>query len=166
MLSKKVEKALNDQIAKEAYASNSYLSMASWCETQGLKGVAFFFYAQSDEERQHMLKLVKYINQTGGHALIQAIKDSAEQYKSIKDVFELSLQQERDVTQSINELVELTFSSKDYATFHFLQWYVEEQHEEESLFKSILDLINIVGTEEKNLLILDKEIASLRGKAE
>ncbi len=166
MLSKKIEQALNSQIIKEAHASNSYLSMASWCETQGLRGSASFFYAQSDEERQHMLKLVRYINETGGHALIQDIKEPKETYKSIKDVFELSLEQERGVTESINELVELTFSSKDYATFHFLQWYVEEQHEEESLFKSILDLINVAGTQEKNLLFLDKEIAGLRGKTE
>jgi ferritin len=164
MLSKKIETALNDQIAKEANASGSYLSMASWCQTKGLGGATSFFYAQSEEEREHMLKLVKYVNESGGHARVPALKEPPAKYKNIANVFEVSLEQEKAVTKSIHKLVDLTFSAKDYATFNFLQWYVAEQHEEETLFNSILDLINIAGIEGRNLLLVDKEIASIRDK--
>ena len=162
MLSKKIEVALNDQIAKEAYASNSYLSMASWCETKSFKGATGFLYKQSEEERVHMLKLVKYVNAAGGHALVPALKEPLATYKSLEHVFEVSIVQEKGVTKSINDLVELTFSTKDYATFNFLQWYVAEQHEEESLFKTILDIISHGGKDDKNILIVDNEIAKIR----
>lgn len=164
MLNKKIEKELNGQIAREAHASSSYLSMASWCETQGLRGSASFFYTQSQEERVHMLKLVKYVNESRGHALIPALKEPKTEFKSLHEVFELSLEQERDVTKSINHLVELTFSSKDYASFNFLQWYVAEQHEEESLFAAILDLLNLAGKDGRSLLIVDGEIAKMHTK--
>ena len=166
MLILKVESALNDQIAKEGYASNAYLAMASWCDHKGLRGIASFFYTQSEEERAHMLKLVKYVNEAGGHALMSAIKAPILQYKSIKDIFQTSFEQEKDVTKSINQLVELTFGLKDYASYNFLEWYVAEQHEEENLFRSILDLIKIGGDEGTSLLILDMEIPKLRAKKE
>ena len=166
MLSKDIEAALNDQIAKEAYASSSYLAMASWCETKSLRGATAFFYAQSAEERVHMLKLIKYVNEAAGHAIIPALKEPAATYKSIEDVFQLSLNQERDVTKSINKLVELTFSSKDYASFNFLQWYVAEQHEEENLFKTVLDLIKLSGKDNRDLLTLDNEIGRIKDEEE
>lgn len=162
MLNHRVEKALNDQIAKEAYASSSYLAMASWCETQGLRGCTAFFYAQSDEERVHMLKLIKYVNASGGQATIPALDEPKATYKSVNDVFETSLKQEQDVTKSINKLVELAFSVKDHASYNFLQWYVAEQHEEERLFKGILDIIHLGGKDPRSLLLIDKEIAVLR----
>lgn len=159
MLSKKVQEALNHQVAYEAYASSSYLSMASWCETEGLRGSAAFLYGQSDEERGHMLKLVHYVNEAGGHAHVPTIKEPPFTYKSLKNLFEVALEQEQDVTHSINKLVELAFDTKDFATFNFLQWYVAEQHEEEHLFTTILDILEIAGTDGKNLLIADNEIA-------
>ena len=162
MLNKRVEKTLNDQIAKEAYASNSYLAMASWCEQKGLRGCTAFFYGQSDEERQHMLKLIKYVNDSAGEAVIDAITQPKSDYKSIKDIFETSLKQERAVTASINNLVELAFTTKDHATYNFLQWYVSEQHEEESLFKTILDIINLGEEDKQSLLLVDIEIGKIR----
>lgn len=165
MLTKKVEEALNHQIAYEAYASSSYLSMASWCEVQGLRGATAFFYAQSAEERVHMLKIIRYINIAGGHALIPAVKEPANAYKSLKDVVETSLHQEQDVTKQINKLVELSFEAKDFATHHFLQWYVAEQLEEENLFTTILNIIKLGGKDEqRSLLIIDNEIAKIRGE--
>ena len=164
MLSKKIEAALNNQIAQEACASSSYLSMASWCETKGLRGCAGFFHAQSEEERAHMLKLVKYVNEAGGHALIGAVGEPPAHYKSIHHLFEVSLNQEQDVTKSINTLVEMTFSARDYASFNFLQWYVAEQHEEENLFTSILNILELAGKDSKSLIIVDNEIAKLKSE--
>lgn len=166
MLSKKIEQALNEQIAKEAYASNSYLSMASWSETLSLRGCAAFFHAQSEEERVHMLKLFKYVNESGGHAIVPALKEPASKFKDIQESFEISLSQEKEVTASISKLVELTFNSKDYSSFNFLQWYVSEQHEEENLFRTILDLVALAGKEGRNLLILDSEIAKMKETGE
>ena len=156
--------SLNDQIAREAYAASSYLSMASWCATRGLRGCAGFFHAQSEEERVHMLKLVKYVNEAGGHAIIGAVGEPLAHYKSINHLFEVSLGQEQDVTKSINTLVEMTFTARDYASFNFLQWYVAEQHEEENLFTSILNILELAGKDSKSLIIVDNEIAKLKSE--
>ena len=164
MLSEKIEAALNDQIAKEAYASNYYLSMASWCEKTGLRGCSAFMYQQSEEELEHMMKLFRYVNAAGGHSLVSAIKEPPATYKSIAQVFELALEHEINVTKSINKLVELCFSEKDYSSFNFLQWYVAEQHEEEKLFNSILDTVKIAGSDGRGLLLLDNEISKLRAE--
>ena len=164
MVVKKVEDSLNKQVANEAYASSSYLSIASWCDKEGLRGCAAFFYKQSEEEREHMLKLVKYINLVGGHALVSEIKAPPTEYKSVKQVFEMALDQEMDVTKQINKLVEISFAAKDFASFNFLQWYVQEQVEEENLFRTILNIIKIAGDDEKALLFIDNEIARVRGE--
>ena len=164
MIHKKIEEAVNEQIANEAYASSSYLSMASWCEKQGLRGAAGFFYQQSDEERVHMLKMVKYVNEAGGHALVSMIKEPPSSYKSINEAFEIALDQERSVTKQINKLVDLSLETKDYASFHFLQWFVEEQLEEEKLFRLILDVIKLAGKDPRSLLLVDNEIAKIRGE--
>ena len=162
MLSKKIETALNEQMSKEAYASNSYLAMASWCDQEGLRGCAAFMYDQSAEEREHMMKLVRYVTDSGGHARISAVKEPVNDYKSIEDVFKLALEHEIEVTQSINKLVEVSLSVKDYTSFNFLQWFVSEQHEEERLFTSILNLIKITGTDDKGVFFIDREISQLR----
>jgi len=164
MLTKKIETALNNQVANEAYASSSYLSMASWAETKGMRGTAEFFYAQSLEERDHMLKIVKYINEAGGTARIPAVEEPPAKYKSLKHVFETALTQEKGVTKSIHKIVDLAFAAKDFTTQNFLQWFVTEQHEEECLFQSILDLLGLAGAEEKNLFLLDNEIAKIRAQ--
>ena len=162
MLSQKIETALNEQIAKEAYAAHYYLAMASWCEKDGLRGCAGFLYEQSEEELEHMMKLLRYVNAAGGHALVAALKEPPNAYKSISHVFQLALEHEIGVTKSINKLVELCFTQKDYSSFNFLQWYISEQHEEEKLFNSILDVIKIAGTDGKGLLLIDNEISKLR----
>jgi len=166
MLLKKIEDSLNDQIAKEAYASNYYLAMASWAEVNGLRGCADFLYEQSAEERVHMMKLVKFINEAGGHAEAPAIKEPPNTFKSIAEVFQLAFEHEANVTKSISKLVELTFESKDYASFNLLQWYVAEQHEEEKLFRSILDVVKMAGTDHRGLLFIENEIRQIRAKEE
>jgi len=166
MLSSKVESALNEQIVHEAHASSSYLSMASWAEKEGYKGSAKFLYAQHEEEQEHMKKLFRYVNAAGGHARVPALKEPPYNYKSLKDVFETALEQELNVTKSINELVELCLKFKDYSSFNFLQWYVSEQHEEENLFTGILNIFKIAGTEAKGLLLVDQEIERIRAGEE
>ena len=161
MLIKEVEKALNEQITVEAESSQVYLSMASWAEVQGLEGVAQFMYAQSDEEREHMLKLVKYINERGGHAKVSELPAPPIDFGSIKEMFETLLKHEIHVSKSINDLVHICLQVKDYATHNFLQWYVAEQIEEEAVARTILDKINLIGDDKGGLYLFDNDIKQL-----
>jgi ferritin len=135
--------------------------MASWCDFNGLEGCSTFLYAQSEEEREHMLKLFNYIIEAGGQALAPEIKKIPKDFKNVVNVFNLALKQEISNTKSINNLADVCLKEKDYSTFNFLQWYVAEQHEEEMLFKTILDKISIIGTEGQGLYLIDNEIAKI-----
>ena len=161
MLLKNIEKALNLQIRIEAESSQIYLSMACWAEVHGMEGVAGFMYKQSDEERLHMLKLVKFVNERGNHAQITELKAPKTSYKTFKEMFEELYKHEVFVSNSINELVHTALSEKDYATHNFLQWYVAEQIEEESMAKSILDKINLIGDDKGGLYLFDRDIQQL-----
>lgn len=161
MLSKNIETALNNQIRIEAESSQTYLSMASWAETHGLEGISKFMYAQSEEERVHMLKLVKYVNERGGHAKVSELKAPKISYGTFKEMFEELYQHEIFVSDSINQLVHITFDEKDYATHNFLQWYVAEQIEEEAQAKLILDKINLIGDDKGGLYLFDRDIQQI-----
>ena len=158
MLSKNIEIALNKQIRIEAESSQIYLSMACWAEVNGLEGIAKFMYAQSDEERLHMLKLIKYVNERGGHSQITDLNAPNTSYETFKGMFEALYHHELFVSNSINELVHITFEEKDYATHNFLQWYVAEQIEEEATAKTILDKINLIGDDKGGLYLFDRDI--------
>ncbi len=163
MLSKSIEKALNNQITLEAYASFYYLSMASWCDTQGYVGTSKFLYSHADEEKMHMLKIFHFINDSGSHALTPSIKEVPHQFKSLKYLFQDVLKHEQLVSKSINQLVGLCLQEKDYSTYNFLQWYVSEQHEEEKLIKTILDKIKLIGETQPGMYMIDKEIEGMIG---
>ncbi len=160
MLSKNIESALNNQIEVEAYSSQVYLAMASWADTQGLNGVAGFLYKHSDEERMHMLKLVGYVNERGGEAVIPALKKPTKSYKSVRKVFQEILDHERKVSGDINEIVDLTLSEKDYITHNFMQWYVAEQIEEESLARNMIDKLDLIGEDNSGLYLFDRDLES------
>jgi len=161
MISKKVEEALNNQIMLEEHSSRIYLAMASWCETTGYPGAAAFLHAHVDEERMHMSKLIKYLNDKGGHTKIQALKAPQGEFKSLSEVFEIILHHEEFISKSINDLFEIAFTNKDYTTSQFLQWYIDEQIEEESLFKGILDQFRLAGNNKGGLFHLDKELGNM-----
>lgn len=160
MLKKTVEDICNSQIEREGFSSNLYLAMASWAETNGFSGVAAWLYTQSDEERLHMLKFIKYINERGGKAIMPALKKPVAEYKSVEDVFKEVLKHEEFVTASINEIVAMTLDEKDYNTHNFLQWFVFEQVEEEASVRTILDKVRLVG--KNNMYQFDRDILSLR----
>lgn len=158
MLSERILKLLNEQIGHEHYSANFYLAMSSWSASKGLHGTAAFLEKHCDEEMVHMRKLFSYVNDTGAQAIVPQIPKPPQDYDSIRDVFAKTLEHEIFVTRKINEMVEACLQEKDYSTFNFLQWYVAEQHEEEMLFRSIIDLLNIVGVEGRGLFLVDKEI--------
>lgn len=161
MLSKIIETALNEQITIEFESSQVYLAMASWAEVQGFEGVASFMYAHSDEERQHMLKLLKYVNERGGHASVSALKAPPVSFGSFKEMFQNLFEHEVMVSGKINDLVDITLKEKDYATHNFLQWYVSEQIEEEALARNILDKLKLIGGDKGGLYQFDNNIKML-----
>lgn len=165
MLSKNIEAALNSQVRIEAESSQIYLSMACWAETKGFEGIASFMYQQSDEERTHMLKLIKYLNERGGHATVTELKAPKTQFGNFKEMFEELYKHELFVSNSINELVHIALQEKDYATHNFLQWYVAEQIEEEAQAKNILDKINLIGDDKGGLYLFDRDIQQLKIKS-
>lgn len=156
-----MEKALNEQIVLEGYASFLYLSMASWCDKEGMNGCKDFMRRQSEEERMHMLKIFDYISDVDGHALAPEIKQAPREFDSIQKMFEQVYGHEQKVTQSIHKLIDLANKEDDFTTHHFLQWYVAEQREEEALMRTILDRIKIIGDGPQSLYFIDKEVEAI-----
>lgn len=164
MVSKPIQEALNKQVQMEAESSQAYLAMASWAEIQpGLQGVTEFFYKQSDEERIHMMKLIRFINERGGFAVVPALHQPIITFKSLKSVFEEFLKHELQVSDSINDLVHLSLTEKDYATHNFLQWYVNEQIEEERTARTLNDKLEMIGDDRSGLYLFDRDIMFYRG---
>ncbi|MFD1805803.1 non-heme ferritin [Pasteurella oralis] len=161
MLSKAIAEKLNEQINLEFYSSNVYLQMSAWCAHNGYEGAAAFLLRHADEEMEHMQKLFNYVSETSGMPLLGKIEAPKNDYKTLKEIFEITLEHEKFVTSKINELVEVTFADKDYSTFNFLQWYVAEQHEEEMLFNSIIDKFNLLGEDGRSLYFIDRDLATL-----
>ncbi|MDW7691596.1 ferritin [Flammeovirgaceae bacterium SG7u.111] len=156
-----VEAKLNEQIKLEGVSSQYYLASASWCDINGYQNAADFLFKHADEERMHMMKIFRYVNASGGHALAPEITDIKSHYASLREVFEEVLSHEIKVTHSINDLVDFSFQEKDYATFQFLQWFVSEQREEEELARRILEIFDIIGEEGQGLWMIDQEIGKL-----
>ena len=154
----RVEEALNDQIEKEASSSQFYLAMASWAENNGLNGTAKFMYTHSDEERFHMLKLVKFVNERGGKAIIPSLQQPPKSFENLVNVFDLLLKHEIMVTESINNLVDICLQEKDYTTHNFVQWYVAEQLEEEALARTVLDKLKLIGGDNGGMYMFDRDL--------
>jgi ferritin len=164
MLSKSMQEALNKQVQMEAESSQAYLAMASWAEIQpGLQGVTEFFYKQSDEERIHMLKLIRFINERAGFAMVPALEQPMVTFQSLRRMFEEFLKHELKVSDSINDLVHLALTEKDYATHNFLQWYVNEQIEEERTARTLNDKLEMIGDDKSGLYLFDRDIMNYRG---
>lgn len=161
MLSKNLLQKLNEQVTQEFYASNLYLQMSAWCNHNGLNGAAKFLRDHAADEMSHMQKIFTYIQDTGAFAVIDAIKKPEMEFKNIHDVFTKTYEHEKMITAKINEIVSMALNEKDFSTFNFLQWYVAEQHEEEKLFKSILDKIEIIGLDGRGLFMIDREIGNI-----
>lgn len=161
-ISSRISKSLNTQIAMEAYASNYYLSMASWCEVAGYEGASKFFYAQSDEERQHMIKIIHYLNGVGIQAVIPVVKEPAKIFKSLEAIIKIALGNEQAVTKAIHSMVEIAQKDNDHSSFNFLQWFVNEQIEEEKLFETILLKFDVIGRDKLAINEIDKYLGSIK----
>lgn len=149
---------LNQQIAKEAHSSASYLAIASWCDQNALNGSAQFFYDQATEERDHQMKIFRFINDNGGTAYSPEIKNVLHDFNSLQEVFESALEQEISITESIHAIVGKCRKAQDFRTENFLQWFVHEQMEEEQKMRNILDLFDLMGNEGISIKLIDERV--------
>ncbi|MEH6535511.1 MAG: ferritin [Psychroserpens sp.] len=161
-----IEELLNSQIKYEAQASLQYLAMASWADAEGYNGVAQFFYSQSEEERVHMTKLVKFVNERSGNVIIPALDQPKASYKSLNELFEKFLESEVSVTEQINHVIYECLQNKDYNVHNFMQWYVTEQLEEEAMARTLLDKLNIIGNDKSGHYLFDRDINTIAAAQE
>ena len=157
-----IEKLLNIQAKIESDASNKYLAMASWLDRNGYANTADYLYAQAEEEREHFLKIFKYITELGGIAITPTVGEVPQEFRSLKEVFEIALQNEIAVTHAINKVVAKCRAENDYATEEFMMWYVREQREEERNARRALELFDLIDENAPSgKFELDREIAKI-----
>jgi len=161
-LTEEIEQLLNAQIRMEAEASAMYLAMSSWCDRNGFDFSAGYFKEQADEEREHMLRLFKYVSDMGGRAVSPEVTNIQAEFESFRNVFEQALLQEIAVTQSFNRMADRCQKAKDYVTFTFLQWFLEEQIEEEYVARRALELFELIGEEGTGRYEIDKRVPKIQ----
>ena len=159
MISDNLVKELNEQIMHEFFSANYYLAMAAYCAANDFNGFAHFFIVQAEEERFHAMKLFSYINDRGGRALISGFEEPKNDFNSLEEVFSSALAHEKFVTKRIYKLVDLASEEKEHATISFLNWFVDEQIEEEASMSEVLSKIKILGEKGQGIYMLDKELS-------
>ena len=159
-----IYQSLNDQMTREYTASNTYLQMAAWAAARDLSGCANFLHEHAEEERTHMRKIFDYILERGGEPKLQAIPQPHYDYTNVKHLFDKVYEEEKAVTDAIDSIAHTVWQKKDLATFSFLQWFIEEQREEEALATEIVGKINIIGIDGQGLYMIDECVGALVGK--
>lgn len=161
MISDRLLQAFNEQIEIESSASHGYLNLAIWCASNGFDGAAKFFFKQSDEEREHMLKLIHYVIEREGQPIAAAKHGTDHSPAPVKDIFDV-LQQfyanEQSVTAAVFKLLKTAEDDGDYNAVNFLQWYVKEQHEEENQARSLIEKANLIGKEGPYKYLIDEMV--------
>lgn len=161
MLKNEMIEKLNAQMNLELYSSLLYQQMSAWCSYHSFEGAAAFLRRHAQEEMTHMQRLFDYLTDTGSLPRINTIESPVADYASLDVLFRATYEHEQLITQKINELAHVAMTTQDYPTFNFLQWYVAEQHEEEKLFKSVIDKLTLAGKSGEGLYFIDKELATL-----
>ena len=160
MISKKMEDALNKQLNRELFSSYLYLSMASYFESLNLTGMAHWMKLQSEEEHVHSMKFFDFIQKIGGRVILEQIDKPQTEWESPKRAFEDALAHEEFITKNINELTDLAIEERDHSTKTFLQWYVDEQVEEEATTNDIVQKFNLIEDSKSGLYMLDRELGT------
>ena len=160
MLSKKLLGKLNEQITHEFFSAHYYLAMAAYYMKEDLDGFANFFIVQAEEERFHAMKFFNFIYDQGEEAIITGFKDPKRDFKSPEEIFVLALEHEKLVSSLINDLMSIAQEEKHYPSISFLQWFIDEQVEEEAGMAKLLSKVRRVGDKGHGILMLDKEMAA------
>lgn len=161
VLNQKIEDVLNAQIKMEAQSSALYLAIAAWCGAKGYDNSSEFFFSQAEEERAHMLKLFRYICDLGGHAISPSVSTVKTDFNSLKEVFEAALEAEQSVSEAIHTIVAVARENKDYGTENFMQWFVEEQIEEEFIMRRAVELFDLMGEDKLAIFMIDERIPKI-----
>ena len=166
MLTKKMHDEINDQIQREFESAFIYLSMAAYFDARTMPGFAQWMKLQFQEEQDHALKLYDFVGDRGNCVKLQALGQPPVEFESVLDVFEQTLAHEQKITGHINDLYALATEEKDFATQIFLQWFVDEQVEEEKNVGDILDMLTLIGDNVHALIMLDRELGGRQPEAE
>lgn len=158
MINKTMQTALNNQIQEELYSSYLYLSMSAYCESKNLKGFAHWLKVQYQEETAHAMKLLDYVQERGGQVQLRAIDAPPVEFGTPVELFEKVLAHEQHITAAINKLYEQALTEKDFAAQIFLQWFINEQVEEEANASDVLERARMIGDKSSGILYLDKEL--------
>lgn len=158
MLSTKMEEALNKQLNRELFSSYLYLSMATYFESNNFVGMAHWMKLQAEEEHVHSMKFFDFIQKIGGRVILEQIDKPQCEWDSAKKAFEDALSHEEYITRNINELTDLAIAERDHSTKTFLQWYIDEQVEEEANANEIVQKFNLIGDSKSGLYMLDREL--------
>ena len=158
MLKERVLKVLNEQINAEQYSALLYLSMSAWFEDKGLPGFANWMYVQYQEELTHANKIFKYVNERGSRVELKGIDQMPTEFESVISIAEMTLEHEQHVSALINDLVDIAIEERDHATQSFLQWFVDEQVEEEANASEILDNLKLISSKGNGLFMIDREL--------
>lgn len=160
MLNENLEKLINEQITKEFYSAYLYLDFSIYYADQGLDGFANWYMVQAQEERDHALLFVKYLQNNNNKVVLEAIDKPDQVYKSFLDPLKYGLEHEQYVTSLINNIYDIAYSAKDFRTMQFLDWFVKEQGEEETNAENNIKKYELFGSDSKGLYMLDSELAA------
>jgi len=154
---------LNKQMGVEARSSAIYLSMSAWCYAQGLRGCGEFFRKQAHEEREHMMKIFNYIVEAGALAVSPEVTNVERTFDDLRSIFVMALDQEIEITENFNKMTELCQKNRDFQTARFLQWYLDEQREEEWQARRCIEIFDLMNAKDA-LYDIDREIHNLKKK--
>lgn len=158
MMNEKLQNAINNQIQKEFNSAYLYLAMSAYSESKNLRGFASWLKVQYNEETEHAMKLLNYLGERGAKVALKSIEAPASDFGTPVKIFEAVLKHEEQITASINKLYEAALEEKDYAAQIFLQWYINEQVEEEATASAILERLKVIGDKGSAILYIDKEL--------
>ena len=159
MLCETVQKALNEQLNAEFFSAYTYLSICAYFEDIDLRGFAHWMRIQYQEELIHADKIFNFINERDGRVLLLPLQAPRSEWDSPLDAFESALKGERQLSQSIYDLVDLAMAERDHATHNFLQWFISEQVEEEALVNDIVRDLKLLGDNSNGLFLMDRDLA-------
>lgn len=161
LISTELENLLNSQIKKEAHSCAQYLAMSAWCDQNGFDNSANYFLNQSSEEREHQLKLFKYVLDMGGQAISPEVNGLKHEFESFREVFEFALETEIAITQSFKKIAAACYKEQDFVTLEFLNWFLKEQREEEFVARRAVELFEVIGEEGTGRYQIDKAVTSI-----
>jgi ferritin len=160
MISKKMLDLINAQINEEMYSAYLYMAMSAECSNRGLNGTATWLMVQYHEEMFHAMKFYNYLLDQGGKVSLAALKTPPITFKTVKEMFSQVLKHENHITTCINSLIDLAIKEKDHASHAFLQWYVNEQVEEEKNASEILNQLGYIKEDAAGMILFDKDLGA------